>query len=307
MKKIVSIVVTLLMSVALHAAGDLHLFDVDNANGVITPQTIEETLHKNGFMTGIRSEMTTPFTKQFQKSDFKVFTLLTVFNPKIDNTLVKQFPHAGIFIPMGVGIYQANGEKTLHVSILTSEAEAKIIGIANNSMLQERETLAIKAIKEAMPNAKQSLSEDSLKESRNLATMYELKLDGSDWKVAKQQLEMGLEGGFVPRGFVMAASMDYDADIFQDDGKENPYDFYETYSICKLPIIYTVAKSRPEAAAFAPCTTIVYKKKNEDKIVIGFPAVYNWLSSAKVEDKEAKESLLKGQEEFEAILKEVTE
>jgi len=51
----------------------------------------------------------------------------------------------------------------------------------------------------------------------------------------------------------------------------------------------------------------VYKKKNEDKIVIGFPAVYNWLSSAKVEDKEAKESLLKGQEEFEAILKEVTE
>jgi uncharacterized protein (DUF302 family) len=118
---------------------------------------------------------------------------------------------------------------------------------------------------------------------------------------------MGLEGGFVPRGFVMAASMDYDADIFQDDGKENPYDFYETYSICKLPIIYTVAKSRPEAAAFAPCTTIVYKKKNEDKIVIGFPAVYNWLSSAKVEDKEAKESLLKGQEEFEAILKEVTE
>ena len=307
MKKIMSIVVAFFMSVALHAAGDMHLFDVQNADGAITPQKIEESLHKNGFMTGVRSEMTTPFTKQFQKRDFKVFTLLTVFYPKLDDALVKQFPRAGVFIPMGIGIYQSNDEKTLHVSILTSQAQAKIIGIANNAMLQEKEKLAIKAIKEVMPKAKQSLSEDSLKESRNLVTVYELKLDGSDWKDAKSQLEMSLEGGFVPRGFVMAASMDYDADVFQDDGKENPYDFYESYSICKLPVIYTVAKSRPAAAAFAPCTTMVYKKKNENKIVIGFPAVYNWLSSAKVEDKEAKESLLKAQDDFEAILKEVTE
>ena len=307
MKKIMSIVVAFFMSVALHAAGDMHLFDVENGNGAITPQTIEAALQNNGFKTGIRSEMTTPFKKQFGKSDFKVFTLLTVIQPKLDNKLVQQFPHAGIFIPMGVGIYQRNDEKTLHVSILTSDAEAKIIGIANNSMLKEREQLAIKAIKEAMPSAKESLSEDSLKESRGLVTIYELKLDSGDYKDAKSQLEMSLEGGFVPRGFVMAASMDYDADIFQDDDKANPFDFYETYSICKLPVIYTVAKSRPEAAAFAPCTTIVYKKKNENKIVIGFPAVYNWLSSAKVEDKEAKESLLSAQDEFEAILKEVTE
>ena len=174
-------------------------------------------------------------------------------------------------------------------------------------MLKEREQLAIKAIKEAMPGAKQSLSEDSLKESRNLVTIYELKLDGSDYKDAKSQLEMSLEGGFVPRGFVMAASMDYDADIFQDDDKANPFDFYEAYSICKLPVIYTVAKSRPEAAAFAPCTTMIYKKKDENKIVIGFPSVYNWLSSAKVEDSEAKASLQKAQDDFEAILKEVTE
>ena len=307
MKKIISIVIALFMGAALHAAGDMHIFDVENADGAITPQKIEEVFHKNGFLTGVRSEMTTPFKKQFQSSDFKVFTLLTVSHPKLDDALVKQFAHAGVFIPMGVGIYQNNNERTLHVSILTSDAEAKIIGIANNKILQEKENLAIKAIKEAMPNAKESLSEDSLKESRGLVTIYELKLDGAKWEDAKGQLEMGLEGGFVPRGFVMAASMDYDADIFQEDGKENPYDFYESYSICKLPVIYTVAKSRPEAAAFAPCTTMVYKKKNEDKIVIGFPAVYNWLSSAKVEDKEAKESLLKAQEEFEDILKEVTE
>lgn len=305
MKKIVRFIAVLFMSSALQAAGDLHLYEVDNTNGAITPKTIEDALHKNGFLTGISSEMTGPFKKQFQQSDFKIFTLLTVVSPKLDNQLVQKFPHAGVFIPMGVGIYQKNDEKTLHVSILTSQAQAKIIGIDNNVMLQEKEKLAMKALSEALPNAKQFESEDSLKEGRNLVTLYEIKLDGSNWKDAKSQLEMSLEGGFVPRGFVMAATMDYDADIFQDGA--NGYDFYESYSICKLPVIYTVAKSRPEAAAFAPCTTMIYKKKDENKIVIGFPSVYNWLSSAKVEDKDSKASLQKAQDDFEAILKEVTE
>jgi uncharacterized protein (DUF302 family) len=68
-----------------------------------------------------------------------------------------------------------------------------------------------------------------------------------------------------------------------------------------------VAKTRPEAAAFAPCKTMVYKKKDEDKIVVGFPAVYNWMSSALVEDKEATAVLLKAQKDFESILKSITE
>ena len=119
---------------------------------------------------------------------------------------------------------------------------------------------------------------------------------------------MNLEAGFNPHGFVVPADLYVNDDIITQGGKlPSPYDIYYTTSICKLKVIYTVAKSRPEASAFAPCTTMVYKKKGEDKIVIGFPAVYNWLSSARVEDKEAKAVLLKAQEEFESILKEVTE
>jgi len=52
---------------------------------------------------------------------------------------------------------------------------------------------------------------------------------------------------------------------------------------------------------------MVYKKKGEDKVVIGFPAVYNWMSSAKVQDTEAKAVLMKAQKDFESILKSVTE
>ncbi|WP_297441176.1 DUF302 domain-containing protein [Sulfurimonas sp.] len=306
MKKLLTVVIALLSAVVLQAKGDLHLFAVDNANGKITPQTIAKAFESNGFMIALNNDMTRPFKIQFKKSDFEIFTLMTVYEPKLDYKLLKIDAKAGVFVPMGVGIYQRNGEKTLHVSILTSDAQAKIIGIKSNDVLKQIEAKALKSLEEALPKAKQTMSEDSLKESRNLVTTYVYELDGDDADEARDELKMNLEGGFAPKGFIMPATMDFDNDILDDDPK-NPFEFYESYSICKLPVIYTVAKSRPEAAAFAPCTLMVYKKKDEDKIVLGFPAVYNWLSSAKVEDEAAKKELLKAQKDFESILKDVTE
>jgi uncharacterized protein (DUF302 family) len=105
----------------------------------------------------------------------------------------------------------------------------------------------------------------------------------------------------------MPSFLDFNEEMTQEGKVDSPYNFYDTYSICKLKVIYTVAQSRPAASAFAPCTTIVYKKKGEDKIILAFPAVYNWLSSADIDDKEAKAILMKAQEDFEAILKDTTE
>lgn len=105
----------------------------------------------------------------------------------------------------------------------------------------------------------------------------------------------------------MPSFLDLNKELTKEGTVESPYDFYDTYSVCKLKVIYTVAKSRPEASAFAPCTTMVYKKKDEDKIVVGFPAVYNWLSSAKIKDKEAEAVIMKAQTDFESILIGITE
>lgn len=304
MKKIITIAVALLCAISLQAKGDLHIFSVENKSGSITPNSIEETLSKNGFSVDLNSEMNLPFTKQFKKTTFKIFTLMTVHHKALAPELVNTYPQAGTLTPMGVGIYQSKDEDILHVSILTAEAQEKILDIKSET-LHTIESDLIKALKIALPNAKMSLSEDSLKESRALITQYELDLDGEDWEDAKEEFEMVLEAGFEPYGFVMPSYFDLHEGFL--DADESNYDFYITYSICKLPVIYTVALSRPEASAFAPCTTMVYKKKDEDKIVVGFPAVYNWLSSAKVEDKEAKEVLMKAQSDFESILRSVTE
>lgn len=307
MKRILKFALVLLCAVSLQAQGDLHLFSVNNKDGAITPSTIESAFTSNGFTLGINSEMNGPFTKQFGKTTFKVFTLLTVYHTKLSKDLLGAYPQAGVFTPMGVGIYQNLNDDTLHVSILTSQAQAKILG-TDDKILKEIEAEFLKVLTKALPNAKHSYSEDSLKESRALVTQYELELDeDTDPADAKADLEMSLESGFEPLGFVMPGFIDVNEELTQEGTVESPYDFYDTYSICKLKVIYTVAQTRPEASAFAPCTTMVYKKKGEDKVVIGFPAVYNWMSSAKVQDTEAKAVLMKAQKDFESILKSVTE
>jgi len=306
MKKIVYIAGVLLCTVSLWAKGDLHLFDIENKKGSITPQKIEDVLKTNGFAVDVNSEMNLPFTKQFKKTTFRIFTLMTFHHKKLAEELVKQYPQAGVLTPMGIGIYQSLDEDTLHLSLLTSDAQAKILG-SDTKILKEIESALLASIKKSFPNAKHSISEDSLKESRDLITKYELELDGADWEDAKEETEMNLEAGFEPFGFVMPNYLDFNAEMTKGDTVESPYDFYVTYSICKLKVIYTVALSRPEASAFAPCTTMLYKKKDEDKIVMGFPAVYNWMSSAKVEDADSKAVLMKAQKDFESILRDITE
>jgi uncharacterized protein (DUF302 family) len=305
MKKMVFIIWMILGMVALHGAGDLHMFSVPNADGKINPAMIEKALEANGFYISANSEMTHPFQVQFQQSDFTVFNLLTVFHLKHSATLVKSHPDAGIFVPMGVGIYQRKGEKDFHVSVLTPQAQEKIAGFkAPEFALIEKEVLA--TLKKVLPNAKQTLSEISLPPEGALLTRFTRPSDTQTWKKDKEDVEMMIEDGLKPAGFVMSNFTDYQF-MLTDKGQESPFDFYDTYSICKLKVIYTVAKTRPEAAAFAPCTLMVYKKKDSNEIVMGFPGVYNWMSSARISDPEGKAALLQAQKDFEEVLKTATE
>ena len=306
MKKLVILFVALFSATTVFAQGDLHIFDVDNKAGNITPNTIEKVFKKNGFSISVNSEMNLPFQKQFQKTGFKVFTLLSVYHPELSKSLVSKHPDAGVFTPLGVGIYQGLNEDTLHLSTLTSEAQAKILGF-DDELLKSIEKKVLKAIKEALVDAKHRYSEDSLKENRKLISKYEYELDDEEIEEIQEELELALETEFKPFGFVTPNYMDFNEEMSENGKVETPFDIYVTYSICKLKVIYTVSQTRPEASAFAPCTLMMYKKKGENKIVLGFPAVYNWMSSAKVEDKEAKKVLLKAQKDFESILVEVTE
>lgn len=284
--------------------GDFNLFDIPNADHKVKPEMIEKSLEAKGFYISANTEMNGPFVKQFQQSDFDVFNLLTVFHKKHSESLVKAHPDGGIFVPMGVGIYQKKGDKTLHVSVLTDEAQKKIAGFdAPEFALIEKEIM--QTILAIAPGTKHHESESALPAEGDLLNRFVKKTDAASWASDKEGAEMMIEEGLKPAGFVMSNFTDYN--FMLNESSPSPFDFYDTYSICKLKVIYSVAKSRPEAAAFAPCTLMVYKKKDADEIVMGFPGVYNWMSSARVEDKEARENLLQAQNDFEEVLRSVAE
>ncbi len=104
----------------------------------------------------------------------------------------------------------------------------------------------------------------------------------------------------------MVAGFNQFADEFAKAGNDM-YDTFDVYSICKVPVIYTVSATHPEAGAFAPCSLYLYKKKGENAIHLAYPSIYNWYSSIDVADKESKEVLLKAQNLMDNTLAEVTE
>lgn len=296
------LLITILAGFLSLFGGDLHLFSVPNSDGKLNAGVVEKALEANGFVISANSEMNGPFKIQFGQSDFSKFNLLTAYHKVHSESLVKAHPDAGIFVPMGFGIYQRAGDKELHVSILTATAMAKIAGFkAKEFTLIEKEALA--TLKKALPNAKLTMSETSLPAEGKLLSRYVKKSSKESWSSDKEETEMMIEDGLKPAGFVMSNFTDYNFVL----GEKSPFDFYDTYSICKLKVIYTVAKTRPEAAAFAPCTLMVYKKKDTNEIVMGFPGVYNWMSSARVSDSDGKAALLQAQKDFEAVLQSTVE
>jgi len=298
------LLVTVLAGFLALFAGDLNLISVPNTDGKLNASVIEKALESNGFVIAADSEMNGPFTKQFGQSDFAQFNLLTAYHKKLSDSLVRSHPDAGIFVPMGFGIYQRKGDKELHVSILTAKSMKKIAGF-DAPEFAKIEKEALTTLKKALPGAKFTLSETSLPAEGKLLTRFVKATDIKEWASDKDSTEMMIEEGLKPAGFVLSNFTDYNFAL--NESSASPFDFYDTYSICKLKVIYTVAKSRPEAAAFAPCTLMVYKKKDAGEIVMGFPGVYNWMSSARVDDAEAKETLKQAQKDFESVLQSTTE
>ncbi len=290
----------LLVAACLHlVASDLYIMSIDNSDNKIDAKVIENALIDNGFEISANTEMNDPFIKQFGESGFTHFNLLTAYHKVHTINLLKSEPDSGIFAPMGFGVYQAKGDSVLRVSILTAEAMEKIVGVKSPEF-KKLEGSAIEAIKKALPSIKIVKSDKSLEAQGELFSKFiKSDSDASD----KDDVEMMIEEGLKPMGFVMSNFSDFNFVL----GDESPFDFYDTYSICKLKVIYNVAKTRPEAAAFAPCSLMVYKKKDSDEIVLGFPSVYNWMSSALVVDSEGKEELLIAQRDFQEILESAIE
>ena len=220
---------------------------------------------------------------------------------------MKKYPNVGLFAPMSMSIYTKKGEKKISVSSLTAEAMAKIMKApSDDKSLHDLRALVKQTLKKAMPNGSfETVPYEQTEAKGELVTHFSMEMDPDEWEDQLDEFKMGFEGELAPNGFVIAGHNNL-GDDFEESNYE-AFDFYEVYSVCKLPVIYTIAKTRPEAGAYAPCSLYFSKKKDEEMMHIGFPSVYNWMSSMAIEGKEELEVLENAQAGMKKILTGLTE
>ncbi len=299
------IMIVLLSAGALFASGDIIVYKVDNAKGAITPTTIEKALVKAGYAVPVNRNMNGPFKKQFKKTSFDTYNLLIAYHKKLATKLVIKHPNAGIFVPFSVGIYQKKGDKFLHVAFLSAKKQSQILGF-KDALLNEIEKNNREVFLQAMPNAKEEkLAYASLPTDKKLMTSITVEVEDDESDDNKDELEMVIDTGLKPIGFIKASFNPFGVDL--DEAKNEDYEFYDAYSLCKLKVIYNVAQTHPEAGAFAPCTMALYHKTGTNKTVMVFPNVYNWISTLGLKDKKLIDLLEKAQKDIVALLKSATE
>ena len=309
MLKSLVVAVLLVFGVAANAAQDIRVYTADNQGGKINAVTIEKAFADAGFYITGNNDMNRAFEAKFKTHTHDAYNLMTLHKKDIVAKLAKKYPSIVLFTPLSMSIYTQKGAKTISVSSMSTDGIAKVTGIpADNADLLAYGKIVADVLGKAMPNGKfETLNYKIGKPKGELVNRFTMEMteQGKDVEDALESFQQELEGELETVGFVMAGFNSL-VDEFSQAGI-NSYDFFDAYSICKVPVIFEVSKTHPEAGAFAPCTVYMYKKKGESVVHMAYPSVYNWLSSIDIEDKPSMDVLLKAQDAMNAAINEVTE
>jgi len=307
-----SLVAALMLTtaVAASAAQDVQIYTADNSKGKITGTTIEKAFEDAGFLLSGNNDMNIAFKSKFQKTNDKIYHLLTVHSPAHVLELVKITPDAALFAPLSMSIYMHKGSNDISISSLSIDGMAKVTGIpASNKHMKSYGKLVRETLAKALPNGHfEKTSYKILKPEGDLVARftYEMELEeGTDISEELDGIQEELESSLETVGFVIAGFNKL-GEEFTEAGYEK-YDFFDAYSICKLPVIFEVSRTHPEAGAYAPCTLYMYKEKGSPTIHMAFPTVYNWISSLDIKDEASKKVLIDANQKMITVINEVTE
>jgi len=299
----------LTFGVVANAAQDIRIYTADSQSGVVNAKTIEAAFKDAGFYITGNNDMNKAFESKFQTHTHDVYNLMTLHKKDSVSKLAKNYPEIALFTPLSMSIFTKKGEKIISVSSMSAAGIAKVAGVpADNADLIAYMKEISDVLAKAMPNGKfEELNYKIAEPEGDLIKRFTMEMDvqGDDVEDELEGLQEELEAGLETAGFVLAGYNKL-GDDYAKDGND-VYDFFDAYSVCKVPVIFEVSKTHPEAGAFAPCVFYMFKKKGETVVHFAYPSVYNWISSIDVTDKPSKDVLLKAQEAINAAVDEATE
>lgn len=307
MKKLLpSILLTLMLSFNLSAnVQDIQIFSSNNSDGQITKKSIEDAFKKEGFRITGNNGMHKIFKGLNRPNYYDSYRLMFIYNPVLASKLAVDYPNVGLITNISTSVY-SQGD-VVKIATLTLKGMSKLTNIPiDNKVLIDIYNNLNGALKRAMPNGDfDELNYTIEKPIGPLMTSLTIDLDfeGEDMEDVKDSFQEDFENEIESQGFVVSGFVNFNHSIVKENS--DVYDFYDTYSICNLDVIYPLHKNLPEVGAFAPCTMYMYKKKNEQKTHIVFPSVYNWISSVDIKDKHLIKALLDAQLKLEEVFNEL--
>jgi len=281
---------------------DIHVMSTANINGKITGTSIEDAFAANGFVVDESSDMNKLFSLRFAKTWHHTYRLTTVHHQDITAKLATKYPSIGLITPLSISIWSSNDNKGISLSSLTLRGMSRItkIPMTNPDLIAYAGTMD-KAIKAALPSGKYEL-----REYKNVADMHkqlvrqftvEFPIDTNT--TANDDAADNFVSTFIdeiqPVGFKFTNHIDLNADL--KERGVTAYEYYDTYSVNNLAVIFPVSQKHPEACAFTPFTFYIYKKKGEKETNIGYQSVENTLATD-IEDKASIQALKEAQELF---------
>lgn len=289
---------------------DIRIFTVENKDGAITGATIEKAFETVGFSIDGNNDMNKPFSTRFGKTYYPVYRLATVHDPELSSKLIQTNPLFGLLTPLSMSIWQ-DKQGNMNISSLSLRGMSRMTQIPMSdpnlvALANEME----KALRTALPGghfkslAYQKVADPSKPLSVTFETTFTVEEDATILD-AKDDFEDEFEGEMEPVGFLFPGFIDVNEEL-QERG-DNSFDFFDTYSVCKLDVIFPIHQAHPEVGAFAPCTFFLYKKKGEPTVRMGFPSVQNWITSTDIADKASLDPLIKAENLFSDVLKEISE
>jgi len=302
MKKILKVFTVLVVSVCATQAQNLQIFSVDNSNGTINAKSIEKAFNDSGVVVDVNNDMNSIFSKRYGKVHHKNYNLAIFTNPELVSKLMTKYPSIGLITPLSMSIYEDASKNTINISTLSLAGMARVTKIpATDADLVAYAKSVDAALHKALPKGAYLTVNHNTKSPQPLTTEFTTEFDledGDTYTDAKDSFKEEFEGELGPVGFLVPKSYT----IAHDD-----YDFFDTYSIIRFNAIYPVSKDHPDAGAYAPFSLVIYKKKGEETVHIGFPSISNWNSDLDITDKEIVKTVNETHNMVKDILVELTE
>jgi uncharacterized protein (DUF302 family) len=292
--KLLTKLVTSALLVSSINASDITVYQTTDSKA-INYQTVGAMFKSLNYSVEAVSKLDGKFKKKFKDTTFNKFKIIAVHEKDLSEKLVAKYPDAGAFIPFSVVLQSYSNSDKVTFTTLNTDTMKKVLGAKDCKILDRLKEKTNKVASSFGFDVTKPTSFDYSVVKPQGPLLYKKELKEAD----ANKLATKLINTMKKHKFTVVNELDLKKEFKSVDSK---YEFYKTFSICKVKVLYVAAQTRPEAAAFAPCSLAIYKTKGSDKVTFVFPSTYNWLSSMDVKDPKAVKILNDEQKEIEHFI-----